>query len=175
MSREEDGPAAVAEAAHQGLELVRRQRVQPHKGLVHEDELRLVEQGRDDGQLLLHAVGVCADGLGQVLREVELVAVGPDALGTLPCPHRKDIRDEVQVLDAGHVFVQVRVVRQIGQPPLAFQRVILHRDAVHRNAAGADVQAEILHGRLAAVGLGQMFDVEHKVPSFVRGSAPLCP
>lgn len=41
--------------------------------------------------------------------------------------------------------------------------------------AGADVQAEILHGRLAAVGLGQMFDVEHKVPSFVRGSAPLCP
>ena len=41
--------------------------------------------------------------------------------------------------------------------------------------ARADVQAEILHGRLAAVGLGQMFDVEHKVPSFVRGSAPLCP
>ena len=41
--------------------------------------------------------------------------------------------------------------------------------------AGADVQAEVLHGRLAAVGLGQMFDVEHKVPSFVRGSAPLCP
>ena len=204
MSREEDGPAAVAEAAHQCLELVCRQRVQPHEGLVHEDELRLVEQGRDDGQLLLHAVGVCADGLGQVLREVELVAVGPDALGTLPCPHRKDIRDEVQVLDASHVFVQVRVVRQIGQPPLAFQRVILHRDAVHRNAAavelldaaaalecgglaravvadecadlaGADVQAEVLHGRLAAVGLGQMFDVEHKVPSFVRGSAPLCP
>ena len=130
-------------------------------------------------------MGVCADGLGQVPREVELVAVGPDALGTLPCPHGKDIRDEVQVLDAGHVFVQVRVVRQIGQPPLAFQRVIPYRNTVHINFSGielldaaaafqgsglaravvadkgaqlprSDMQAKVLHGGFVAVGFGQM-------------------
>ena len=144
-----------------------------------------MQQRRNDGQLLLHAVGVCPDGLRQILRQAKGIAILPDALRPLCGAYAKDVCDKIKVLDACHVLVKLRVVRQIGQAALAFQRVVPHGNAIHINFAGiklldaaaafqgsglaravvpdkgtqlprADVQAKVLHGGLAAVGFGQM-------------------
>ena len=77
---EEDGSASVAVLAHEGLELVRGDGVEADEGFVHDDELRLVDEGGDEGELLLHAVGIGGDGLGEVVGELELVGVTVYAL-----------------------------------------------------------------------------------------------
>ena len=95
-----------------------------------------MQQRRNNGKLLLHAVGVCPDGLRQILRQAKGIAVLPDALRSLCSAYAKDIRDKIKVLDTGHILVQLRVIRQIGQAALAFQRVLPHGNAVHINFSG---------------------------------------
>ena len=73
-----------------------------------------MQQRRNDGQFLLHAVGVRPDGLCQVLRQAKGIAVLPDALRPLCRAYAKNIRNKIKVLDAGHIVVQLRVVRQVG-------------------------------------------------------------
>ena len=85
-----------------------------------------MQQRRNDGKLLLHAVGVRPDGLRKFLRQAKGIAVLPDTLHPLCGAYAKDIRNKIKVLDAGHILVQLRVIRQVGQAPLAFQRVIPH-------------------------------------------------
>ena len=77
-------PPCVAELPHHALEQMGGLGVQTHEGLIHHDELGLVEPGGDDGQLLLHAVGVGGDGLGQVVRQLEAGGVVVDALPGAP-------------------------------------------------------------------------------------------
>ena len=62
-------PPCVAHLAHHALEQMRRLGVQAHKGLIHDDQLRLMNPRGDDGQLLLHAVGIGRDGLRQIARQ----------------------------------------------------------------------------------------------------------
>ena len=69
MGGEEDGTARTAQLPHHPLEDVGRLGVQAHKRLIHDDELGLVEPSGDNGQLLLHTVGVGGNGLGQVRRQ----------------------------------------------------------------------------------------------------------
>ena len=68
-------PPCVADLPHHALEQVGRLGVQAYEGFVHNDELWIVDPGGDDGQLLLHAVGIGGDGLGQVVRQLEQVGV----------------------------------------------------------------------------------------------------
>ena len=169
--------------------------VKPHEGLIHNDEPGVVEPRGDDGQLLLHAVGVGGDGLRQIAGQLEGVRIGADALPPGLGVHAEHVGDEVQVLDARHVIVQVGVVGDIGQQALAGQRVGLDglaadgdlalielQDAHHGfqggglacavvsdkavDLAGGDVQRQVVHGLLLAVGLGQMLNVQHGVPPY---------
>ena len=39
----------------------------------------------------------------------------PDALGALPGVHLKNVGQEIQVLDAGKIIIQIRIVRHISQ------------------------------------------------------------
>ena len=64
-------PPCVADLPHHALEQMGRLGVQAHKGFVHNDELGIVDPGCDDGQLLLHAVGVAGDGLAQVVCQLK--------------------------------------------------------------------------------------------------------
>ena len=199
MRREKDGPARVAEGPHGLLELVRRQRVQPDEGFIHQDQFGRMEQRRDDGQLLLHAVGVVPDGLGQRPGQAEALPVHPHPLGAGRVRHPEDVRDEIEVLDAGHVMVKVGVIGQIGQLPLGGKRVLPHRDAVHphlaavrledaaatfqgsglartvrpdeaEDLAGPDGQRQSVHCRLLPVALGQLLNLKHSASPF----DPIC-
>ena len=84
-------------------------------------------------------MGVCPDRLRKVLRQAKGIAVLPDALHPLCGAYTKDIRNKIKVLDAGHILVQLRVIRQVGQAALAFQRVIPYRNTVHINFAGIEL------------------------------------
>ena len=95
-----------------------------------------MQQRRNDGQLLLHAVGVCPDGLCQVRRQAKGIAILPDALRTLCSAYAKNVCNKIKVLDTDHIIVKLRIVRQVGQTALAFQRVVPHGNAVHINFSG---------------------------------------
>ena len=171
--------------------------VQPHKGFIHDDQLRLVQPRGDDGQLLLHAVGIGGDGLGQILRQLEPRRIVPDACLAVIGADAEDIRDEVQVFDAAHKIVQIRVIGDVGQLPLAGQRLrpdglavdidlprVELQDARHRLQRGGlaravvsdkavqlprlNVQAQVVHRLLLPVGLGQMLDFQHMLHLFSR-------
>ena len=87
--------------AHDGLELVGGDGVEADEGFVHDDEFRLVDEGGDEGELLLHAVGIGGDGLGEVVGELELVGVTVYALVARVGGHAVDVGDEVEVFDTG--------------------------------------------------------------------------
>ena len=84
-----------------------------------------MEPGGDDGQLLLHAVGVGSDGLRQIGGQFKCIGVFADARLPLICAHAENVGDEIQVLDARHVVVQVGIVRDVGKAPFAFQGIFL--------------------------------------------------
>jgi len=200
VRREEDRAAALAVLAHDRLELVGGRRVEAHERLVHDDELRLVQQRRDDGQLLLHAVGVAGDRLGEIARQIEGVGVLFDARLAVGLGDAEYVRDEIEIFDAGKKFVQIGVVRNIGQPALAFDGFFADGEPVHIDfarvevqdaaagldrgglaravvadeavdLAGQDVQGQIVHRLLLPVGLGQMLNSKHILsPYFFFGT-----
>ena len=190
MGGEEDGAACVAELPHHALEQMGGLGVQTHKGFIHDDETGLVEPCGDDSQLLLHAVGVGGDGLSQIVRQLEAGGVVVDALLAHLGADAEDVSDEVEIPDAGHIVVQVGVIGDISQLPLAGDGVgadglaadgdlpgVELQDAHHGaegggltgavvadeavNFAGGDVQGQIVHGFLFTIDLGQMLDVQH--------------
>ena len=149
---------------------------------------------RDDGELLLHAVRVRADGLTEIARELKRIGIRLDARPALRSRDAEDVGNEVQVLDAAHEIVQVRVVRDVGEQLLAgqrlgFDRVPADRDLARiklqdtdgrlerRRLAGAvvadeavdlarrDVQAQIIDGLFLTISLGKMLNIEHGVSS----------
>ena len=132
---------------------------------------------RDDGELLLHAVRVRADRLRQIARELECVGIRLDARPAFRGRDAENVGNEVQVLDAAHEIVQIRIVRDVGEQPLAGQRLGLDGVPADRDLAGAvvadeavdlarrDVQAQVVDGPFLAVGLGKMLNVEHDVSS----------
>ena len=193
MGGEEDRAAPVTDLPHHAFQQVRRLWVKAHKGFVHEDKLRLVEPRGDDDQLLLHAVGIGRDGLRQIAGQLKGVRVPADALAPQSGIHAENVRDEVQILDTRHVLVQVGIVRNVGNLPLAFQRLFpngiaadvnfsrvelqnarhgFQRRGLARavvadeavNLTGTDVQVQVVHSLLFPVGFCQMFNVQHIVP-----------
>ena len=145
---------------------------------------------RDDGKLLLHAVGVGAHGLGKILCKAEGVGIFCNALGALFFAHTVDIGDEVQVFYAGKVLVKLGVIGDVGHLPFAFNRAFLYRQAVNENvalfklqdaAAGLDgrglacsvmadkriditgfhLKAQVIDGGLAVIHLAEILNFKH--------------
>ena len=192
MGREEDRAARVAHLAHHALQDVRSLWVETDERLIHQNKLWLVQPRRDDGELLLHAVGVRRDGLGEVARQLEEARVLADALLPRPRLHVEDISNEIEVLDARHELVEVGVIWNVGEHFLAGDGIVLNGVSADRDLAGIelldaddglercglaravvadeavdlpgrDVKRQIIHGLLFTEGLGQMVDIEHKV------------
>ena len=139
-------------------------------------------------------MGVGGNGLRQIVSQFKQIRVFADTLLPLLRSHAEDIGDKVQILAAGHVVVQIRVVGDIGQLPFACQGICLYRCAIdgdlsllkgqdpHHslqgggfacavmtdeavNLAGGDVQTQIIHRFLFAVTLGQMLNIKHVMSS----------
>ena len=108
-------PPHVAVLAHHALEQVGRLGVQSYERFVHYDKLWIVDPGGEDGQLLLHAVGVGGDGLSQVVGQLEQVGVFAYAVavGRSHCTPKMSAM-KLRYLYAGHKVVQVWIVRNVG-------------------------------------------------------------
>ena len=137
-------------------------------------------------------MGIGGNGLGQVRRQFKEVGILADALLAHLGAHAEDVGDEVQILDARHVLVQIRVIGDVGDLLFAFQGLGAHGLAVHQDLpavklqdprhgfqrcglAGAvvadkavnfprlNVQAQVIHRFFLPICLGQMFDFQHSV------------
>ena len=142
------------------------------------------------GQLLLHAVRIAAYGVGQAPLQVEELRILADAVPSGVRAYTEYVRDEVEVLDACHELVQIRVVRYVRGDLLARHRLPCNGVAVYGyltfvevhysgycfkggGLAGAvvayesvdlarlDVEAQVVHGLCVSVLLGKMFDLKH--------------
>ena len=69
--------------------------IQAHEGLVKDDELGIVDQSGDQGQLLLHAVAVIVDGLASSVANSEEIRIIFDAVTAGFVIQLKDIGDEI--------------------------------------------------------------------------------
>ena len=181
---------------HDLLQLVAGLGVQADEGLVQQNKLGLVGEGRNQGQLLLHAVAEGGDGLIQLALQLQQTGVFLNTLQTLLLAHAVDIADEIQIGRAGHEFIEVRVVRDVGKLLLAGQRLGADGLAADENVAlvevqdaaaglesrglaravvadeGAqlawtDMQIQMVHGAFFAVALGQILDLKHKDSSLL--------
>ena len=100
LGGEEDRAAPVAQLPHHALEQMGGLGVQSHEGFVHEDQLWLVDPRGDDRQLLLHAMGIGGDGLGQIARQFKEIGIFTDTQLPFSGTDTKNICDEVQIFDA---------------------------------------------------------------------------
>lgn len=78
---------------------------------------------RNDRQLLPHAVGIGGNGPGKISGEFKDVGIFTDTGLSVCCADAKNIRNEVQIFDAGHVVVQIGVIRYVSNLTLAGQRI----------------------------------------------------
>ena len=153
-----------------------------------------MDEGGNDGQLLLHAVGIGGDGLGQIGGEPEPFGVFPDTAFPFLLGNTEHIGDKIEVLDAVEELVKIGVIGQVGDLLLAADGVLPNGDAVYIDLAllklqdaaagfdgggftGAvvpdkavdlpcpDVQADIVNCFFLPVYLRQMFDFEHSASS----------
>ena len=125
-------PGAPAE---QRLDQAGRLGVEVGARLVEQQQLRLVEHGAADGQPLDHAGGEVADQLVRAARHPDPVEQLGDALGGLASePVQAGV--EAQVLGAGQVAVEQRLVAQVADPPARPPGLARQRAAEHRDLAG---------------------------------------
>ena len=185
--------------AHHALQGMRRDRVQSHKRLVHEDQPRRMDPRGEDRQLLLHAVGVRRDRVRKIGGQREHLRVFRDPRVPLRLRHPENVRDEVQILLARHKIVKIRIVRDVRQLLLRRERIRPDRHAADRDLAllkrqnphhgfqrrrlaravvadeavdlpRCDVQRQIVHRQLLPVPLCQMCNRQHMLFPF-RGFA----
>ena len=77
MSREQDGPPLLFQFEDHVLEHIRIDGIEAREGLVHNDQLGLVQQSSDKLYFLLHALGHFLDPLVDPFGDIE--AFGPAA------------------------------------------------------------------------------------------------
>ena len=99
-------------------------RIKPYKGFVQKQKLRPVHQGGKDRQLLFHAVGICGDQISQRFRNLKCIPILCDSLPSLIRRYAEQVGYEIQLLNAGKIFVQIRIVRNIGKLSLTGNRLL---------------------------------------------------
>ena len=177
---------------HEGFQLMGSQGVQTHKGFIQQNKPGLMDEGRHQGNFLLHAVGTVGNGQGQIVGHAQLFPEFLNAGGPVGLADPVNICCKIQILEACEKFVQVRVVRHIGKGLLAGNGVLSDGVAADgdlplvkgqntaagfqcgglsgtvvadeaANFAGSDVQGQVADGLFVAVGFREMFNGQHRL------------
>ena len=77
-----------------------------------------MNESRDDGKLLLHAVRISGNRLCKILRKSKEISIFPNSLFSLFLGNAEYIGNKIEVLHTAEEFIQIRIIRQIGN--LAF-------------------------------------------------------
>ena len=176
--------------------------VQAHEGLVQHQQAGRVDKGRDQGQLLLHAMGIAGNGIAQRVLQLQGAGGPLDTPAAVGLGYGKNIGDKGQILDTRQVIVEIGIVRDIGKAGLGGYRIAgqvnpINEDLARIIALRADqafdgrslsgpvvadkaediarlhAKGEVAHrGLTAGIGLGQVGDLKHDGHSFLAGNPP---
>ena len=153
-----------------------------------------MDESGNDGQLLLHTMGIGADRLSKVFGKAKEIGIILDALFPFLLGNAIYIGNKIEILHPAEKFVQVGIIRQIGDFAFAADGIFPDGHAIHIDlsflklqdpAAGfdrrcfagavmanepidlprANVQRKIIHRLFITVCFGQVFDSEHFAPS----------
>ena len=133
MGGKKDGSALTADIPHQSFYLVGGFWIQPHKRLVHNQQLRFMDQSRHQRQLLLHTVGVSADQFSQIIRDLKHLTVPADSLLSLLLAYTVYIGDKIQIADSSHEFIKIRIIRNISHDFFTSQGLLFHGHPFYQN------------------------------------------
>src|ERR1700687_4381561 len=190
---EEDGLALLAEVLQDVFHLAGTLWIEPHGGLVEEEHLRVMEQGSGQGQLLPHAAGVAGEEVVAALVQIEEFQQRLDPAIAKASLDVIEVAGKLQELSGAELVVEGRGIRHVpnaGLRPLRLRHDVDARypgRAARRpeqadqhldrgRLAGAvgpqeaeelpwsHLQVQVLHGRQAAVALGQEPGGEHRCP-----------
>src|SRR5256712_6756264 len=193
MGREEHHLSLLAEVLAAVFHLAGALRIQAYGGLVEEENLRIVEQRRGQGDLLPHAPGVAGKEVIAPLPEVEELEQRVDAAIAKAALDVVEVAGELEELACAQLVIEGGRVRDVTDHclgPLGFRRDV---DAPHTGAAGSgpqeanqhldgsrlpraigaeeseqlpgrDLQVQVLHRRQAPVALGQKAGGKHRAP-----------
>jgi len=186
MRGEEDGAAALTLLAHQGEELLLHQRIEAAGRLVEDEQLRRVEEGADQADLLAvttrelaeRAVEVGAEAARQLLGAAKpvdasqlrqqgdrLAAAGALAVAEVarqvaePRPDRDAVAMAVEAEDAGAAGARVQEVEQ-GADRRRLAGAVRPEEGEH--LAGFDRDGHVLDASVGAVELGQAIGLDHR-------------
>ena len=169
--------------------------VQPHGGLIQNDELRAAQQRLRNANPLTVALGQAADDPGQHFFQPGAAGSSQHLLLALRTLDPLELCHKVQILLHGHFRVERRLLRQVAYTSFGLLRLLrqtepgyLHLALGGCQIAGEDIhnggfaravgpqqavdlavrhrKREILHGRAAAVGLAQVRNFDHSKLSF---------
>ena len=85
-----------------------------------------MNQCGDDGQLLLHSVGIGADEIAQIAGNLKQVGIPFDALFPFLSAKAKDICHKAQVLDTCKVIIQIGIIWNVSGHLLAGDGLVLN-------------------------------------------------
>ena len=89
-------------------------------GLIEEDEVRVVEKRLCDAYSLKHSLGILPEGLIRGVREADAGKEIVDKLFARVLGDLKEVRIKAQDLSRGHILVEIRALRQVGDALLDF-------------------------------------------------------
>ena len=152
MRGEENCRARIAKFPHHALKRMRSLRVKAYKGFIQNQQLRRMHKRRNERRFLLHAVGIRADQPTQAFLHLKCRGIACDTLLPLSLRNAEHVRNEIDVLHARQIIVQLRIVRDVGCNCFAGHRLFLHRHAADADfpflkAQCADCRAD--RGRLS--------------------------
>ena len=137
--------------------------VEAERGVVQDDELRLLEQDVGQAEALAHAARVLHDGLVGGVLELDHVEQLGDARVGVGARDAVELGGEAEVLCAGQVAVEADGLREVADPPLDGERVtrgVVAADADGPGARLGEAQHHEDAGALArAVGAEESEDL----------------
>ena len=136
VGRDEEGLGA-AQPLHVLAELLDLVGVEARRGLVHDQHLRVVQQGLGQPHPLLVALRELADGLLE--HEVEGADLDDrlDAVPERPRGHLAGLAEEAEQLERRHVGVERPVLGQVAEPLRRLDALLPHVEPGDRGAARA--------------------------------------
>ena len=94
-----------------------------------------MDERRDEADFLLHAMRIGGDGIVQPVRDLECLGEACHPFPSLGLRHLINVCDEMDVLRAGEVIVDVGIVRYVGEFALASDRVAPDGLAIDQDVA----------------------------------------
>src|SRR6476646_23284 len=144
MRGKQDGLALLLQAQHHVLQQAGIHRIKPEEWLVHDDEIRIVQQCGDELDLLLHALGKLFHFFQQPGVDLQSLAPLHGLLFGGPGGHAVEFSQEHKLVQDLHLLVQSAFFRQVADlvQALALERLAKKVDLAGIRHGNADHHAD---------------------------------